>query len=174
MTDSTPEPPWPIGAADNANAKRAGWNAYFDGKRREASPFPRDRRDLHAAFEAGWDAAATKAHPEARPRVDESVPLPGRRALDEVVTLHFTEDDAKAWGFSDEEIAMAKRGEVIRGGRRKPDPERFERILDAVGTHLAASGVQFTRLTERGKTVDLRVGPVNLVAVIRVAMEAIG
>lgn len=56
---SHPPAPWPFGHAHNA--KHAGWNAYFGGKGRDASPFPPVRRDLHAGFAEGWDAAKAAA-----------------------------------------------------------------------------------------------------------------
>ena len=62
--EGPPEPPWPPGAVDNANAKRAGWAAFFEGGRsRQKSGFPPAREDLHRAYREGWDAAAL-AHPE--------------------------------------------------------------------------------------------------------------
>jgi hypothetical protein len=50
------EPPFPVGP--ETNSKRAGWQAYHDGKPRDACPFPADRRDLKRGFEAGWDIAS--------------------------------------------------------------------------------------------------------------------
>jgi len=60
QTGAAPHPPapWPMGTLDNNNARRTGWAAYFDGKRREDSPFPSARPDLREAFECGFDAAA--------------------------------------------------------------------------------------------------------------------
>lgn len=64
MSQPWPEAPWPIGAT--TNAKRAGWNAYFQGHSRERCPFPPIRRDLQAGYREGWDAAlnAPSASPE--------------------------------------------------------------------------------------------------------------
>jgi hypothetical protein len=56
-TRPSPEPPWPVGASSNANAKRAGWFAFFAGQGRESAPFPQERYDLRLAFRTGWDAA---------------------------------------------------------------------------------------------------------------------
>lgn len=37
---------------------------------------------------------------------------------EDIVTLHLTVEEAQLWGFTDEEIEQAKRGEVIRAKRR--------------------------------------------------------
>lgn len=52
-----PEPPYPATSRDDNNAKRAGWNAFLDGRSRESCPFPRAMPSLHNAFREGWDAA---------------------------------------------------------------------------------------------------------------------
>lgn len=52
-----PPPPWPAGAENNANAKRAGWNAFFRGVGREDCEFPPARLDLQRDYRVGWDAA---------------------------------------------------------------------------------------------------------------------
>lgn len=41
--------------APQGNARREGWNAYFEG--RPACPFPPNRRDLLQGFKQGWDEA---------------------------------------------------------------------------------------------------------------------
>jgi ribosome modulation factor len=48
--------PYPIGTRNNG--WQVGWRAHLEGRARDACPFPRDRRDLRALFEEGWDAAA--------------------------------------------------------------------------------------------------------------------
>lgn len=50
-----PAPPWPAGFPNNS--KRAGWEAYFEGRAREACPFPLARPDLQVGYRDGWDAA---------------------------------------------------------------------------------------------------------------------
>lgn len=46
---------FPVG---RANAKRVGWEAYFEGKGRDANPFPPARRDLGSDYLDGWDEAS--------------------------------------------------------------------------------------------------------------------
>lgn len=53
-TREHPEPPWPIGPA--TNCKRTGWTAFFEGRHREACPFPSGRADLQRGYREGWDA----------------------------------------------------------------------------------------------------------------------
>lgn len=49
------EAPWPPGP--DHNAQREGWSAFFDGRGREACPFPPARDDLQTRYREGWDAA---------------------------------------------------------------------------------------------------------------------
>lgn len=60
---ASPEPPWPIGNA--TNCKRKGWTSFFDGKDREACPYPLGRRDLQIGYRVGWDAAQAHFHGDA-------------------------------------------------------------------------------------------------------------
>lgn len=57
-----PAPPWQAG---RDNAKRVGWDSYFQGKPRDTNPFPTSRTDLTVDYQEGWDAA--KAHDDAYP-----------------------------------------------------------------------------------------------------------
>jgi len=41
-----------------ANAKRVGWNSYFEGKTVEQNPFPLNRPDLKKDYKEGWLAAS--------------------------------------------------------------------------------------------------------------------
>lgn len=55
-----PQPPWPPGDPDDANAKREGWFCYLEGRARDASPFPPARDDLTRAYQIGWDRAQSE------------------------------------------------------------------------------------------------------------------
>lgn len=57
-----PAPPWQAG---RDNAKRIGWDSYFQGKQRDKCPFPPASAWLGAEYREGWDAA--KAHDDAYP-----------------------------------------------------------------------------------------------------------
>lgn len=50
---------WVVGSD---NAKRTGWFAYFDGRRRDSCPFPPARNDLTLQYREGWDAADAYDH----------------------------------------------------------------------------------------------------------------
>lgn len=52
-----PEPPWEATSLGANNAKREGWKAHFEGRAREACPFPAGRDDLQRGYRIGWDAA---------------------------------------------------------------------------------------------------------------------
>lgn len=103
-----PECPFPMTPKDGNNAKRHGWYRYYEGKGRTQCPFPRDRADLKAAYEEGWDAARNADPREEREPIDLAerrtyVPLTPdthesgyvRRASPDEFTAQFPEGEPK-------------------------------------------------------------------------------
>ena len=142
------EAPYPLGVA--GNAKRAGWNAFFAGKARDACPFPGDRRDLRLGYREGWDDAQARSlqdgatpddgplGPHAAGSLGQQTPSPGwREAAARII-------DRKAYDSGEQidhrwqrkQEALAKADQIASlhapGGWREIESAKPDPIYDAL------------------------------------------